>query len=112
MNTTLHFPDQKTVAESLSDHPLLKTDYFEEKGITKAIAELAAERFADRDLVEMGVKMGTTLIIYDLHTGKDGFSGKPLPNLGKLGLPSMIWTQISMSLEKALLDCAKANAKM
>lgn len=103
----LHFPDAKTMTESLSNHPLLKMDYYQEKGITQAIVELAAARFADSDKEEMGVKMGTMLIIHDLQTGTDGFSGKAVPNLGKLGLPSMFWAQISMATEAALMDCAK-----
>jgi len=92
----------------LSNHPLLKPDYYQEKGITKAIAELAAERFADSSKVEMDVKIGAMLLIIDLQTGKDGFKGKRLPNLGKLELLSMFWTQISMATEKALIDCANS----
>lgn len=107
MSSPLHFPDVKTMTQYLSNHPLLKTEYFLEKGITKAIAELAAERFADSDKVEMGVQIGAMLLIHDLQAGEDGFTGKPLPNLGKLGLPSMIWAQISMATEAALIDCAK-----
>ncbi|MBA3238180.1 MAG: hypothetical protein H0T62_07535 [Parachlamydiaceae bacterium] len=107
MSSPLNFPDVATMTQYLSKHPLLNTVYFQEKGITKAIVELAAERFADTEKVEMGVKLGTKLLVNDLITGEDGFTGKPLPNLGKLGLPSMIWAQISMSTEKALLDCAK-----
>lgn len=104
----LHFPDAETMTQYLSNHPLLKMDYYQEKGITKAIAELAAARFANSDKVEMGVKMGTMLLINDLQAGKDGFTGKALPNLGKLGLPSMIWAQISMATESALIDCANS----
>ena len=106
MSALLHFPNAETMKTYLCKHPLLKMDYYQEKGITQAIAELAAERFADSDKVEMGVKMGTMLMMNDLQTGKDGFSGKVLPNLGKLGLPSMVWAQISMATEEALIDCA------
>ena len=106
MSSTLHFPNAQTMRECLCKHPLLAMDYYQEKGITKAIADLASERFADSDKVAMGVKMGTMLLINDLQEGKDGFTGKPLPNLGKLGLPSTIWTQLSMATEKAIIDCA------
>ncbi|MBA3603906.1 MAG: hypothetical protein H0W50_09790 [Parachlamydiaceae bacterium] len=61
MSSSLHFPDANTMRQYLSDHPLLKMDYYQKQGITQAISELAAERFADREKVEMGVKMGTML---------------------------------------------------
>lgn len=37
---SLHFPNAKTITESLSNHPLLKTEYYLEKGITPAIVQL------------------------------------------------------------------------
>ncbi len=107
-DATLYFPDSVTMTQYLSNHPLLKQNYYQEKGITKAIAELAAERFADCGEREKGVKIGTVLLINDLQAGKDGFTGNPLPNLGKLGLSSMFWTQILMATEQALLDCANS----
>lgn len=106
--STLHFPDAATITQYLSNHPLLKMDYLQEKGITKAIAELAAARFANSDKVNMGVKMGTVLLINDLQAGKDGFTGKALPNLGELGLSLTVWTQISMATELALIECANS----
>jgi len=105
--STLHFPDAVTMTQYLSNHPYLNMDYFQEKGITKAIAELAAARFADSNKVEMKVKMDTMLLIYDLQRGKDGFTGKALPNLGKWLLPT-IWTEVSTLTEKALIDCANS----
>ena len=48
--STLHFPNADTMTQYLSNHPLLKINYFQEKGITKAIAELAAARFADEPI--------------------------------------------------------------
>jgi len=109
MSSPLHFPNAETMKSYLSEHPLLKTDCYQEKGITKAIVDLAVERFADSDKVEMGVKMSTMLMINDLQEGKDGFTEKPLPNLGKLGLNQMLWMQISMATEKALIDCANSK---
>lgn len=109
-DSTLHFPDAVTITQYLSNHPLLKTDYYQEKGITKAIAELAAARFADNDIMETGVKIGAMLLIIDLLKGIDGFTGESLPNLGKLGLPPKFWTLIAMATEKALIDCANSVA--
>lgn len=105
---TLRFPDASTIARYLSDHKLLNTDYYKEKGITKAIAELASERFADSDKTEVGIEMGIALLILDLQKGRDGYTHKLLPNLGKLELPPMVWIQISQATKRALIDCAKS----
>lgn len=56
----------------------------------------------------MGVKMNASLLIYDLQKGKDGFTNEALPNLGRLGLSDIVWIQISMATEKALIDCANS----
>jgi hypothetical protein len=60
------------------------------------VAKLAAERFANQDKEPMGVKLGAMLIVNDLKCGKDGFTGKPLLNLGKLELPEFVWRQLEM----------------
>lgn len=107
--SSFHFPDAVTMVQYLSNHPLLKTDYFEEKGITKTIAELAAERFAENDLVETGIQIGTMCLIDDLKTGQDGFTGKPLRNLRKLELPPTFWMMLAMATQQALIDCANSG---
>ena len=103
----IHFQDANTITRTLSSHPLLKLEYFEEKGITKAISDLAGKRFAKKECSEPSVKIGTLLLIEDLKNGKDGFEGDSIPNLGKLGLSGSTWMQISMNTEKALLDCGE-----
>lgn len=105
---TFTFPNAVMMTQYLSNHPSLKIDYYEENGITKAIAELAAKRFADRDIVEMDVELGTRVLICDLQAGKDRLTGKALPNLGELELPLIIWAQISMATKQALIDCANS----
>ena len=111
MASTLHFPSAEVMKSYLSKHELLNTDYNQEKGITEAVANLAAERFANSDKVEMGIKMRTMLMVNDLKCGKDGLSGKALPNLGNLGLSQVFWMTFSMSIEQALIDCAKNAEK-
>ncbi len=108
MSSVLHFPDAATMIQYLSNHPLLSMKCNQEKGITKAVAELAAARFADSDKSEMDVKMGTRLLINDLRTGEDRFTGKALPDLVKLGLPPKFWVQISMATQLALTHCANS----
>ena len=114
-SSNLYFPDAATLTKCICNHPLFKMEYYlQEKGITKAISELAAARFANTKKVDEGIKLGAMLLIYDLHEGEDGFTGKPLPNLGKLGLHSVFWEQMALSTEKALKDCAnsaKVNSK-
>lgn len=106
---SLHFPDAGTITQYLSNHPSLKGVYFEENGITKAVAELAAKRFADREIIEAGVKMGVAWLIHDLQTGVDGLTGEALPKLRKLELPPVVWSVISSVTEIALVDCANSR---
>lgn len=108
-NHSLHFPDAKAIKTNLCTHPFLNMPYYQEKGVTKAISELAAERFANQTIVPLAIEMGSNQIIMDLLAGEDGFTGKPLPNLGKLGLDNKVWTQLLMSTEAALLECAKTH---
>jgi len=105
-SATLHFPSAEVMTKFLSNHELLNLDYYQEKGITQTIAKLAAERFANSDKVEMGIKMGTMLIVNDLQQGEDGFTGAKLP---KIELPKMSWVQLSMAIESALVDCTKIS---
>jgi hypothetical protein len=107
--SNLHFPDAATITQYLSNHPSFKVDYCKEKGITKAIAELAAARFADREVSTVEVDVGATTMLIDLLRGKDGFSGEALPNLGELGLPSISWAQIDLATRAALIDCANSS---
>lgn len=60
------------------------------------------------EVEKAGVKMGTMLMVHDLQKGEDGFTGAKLP---KIDLPNICWAQLSMSIESALLDCAKNHAK-
>ncbi len=105
---TLHFPSAEVMTKYLSEHPLLSLDYYKEKGITETVAKLAADRFADSDKVEMGIKMGVELIAYDLQNGEDGFTGTKITKIN--GMSPMFWIQFSMGLESALIDCAKKAA--
>lgn len=107
MSSNLHFPSQQTLQHCLFNHRSLNLPYYREKGISEAIAKLAAERFADSEMVSDGVKLGAMLVIYDIRKGEDGFTGKPLPNFKKVGLDDMSWNFISMSTEDALLSCAR-----
>lgn len=103
---TLHFPDAGTMTAYLSNHPLLTKGYYQEKGVTTTIVELAAARFANSEKSEGGVKIGAASLIIDLQTGKDGFSGEPLLNLRKFDWLPPAWQVLEQQIEKALIDCA------
>jgi len=107
MSQTISFPSSRTIMDTLAKQDWLNEPYFQEKGVTKAVAELAAARFANRDVASAGVDMGVMLMMYDLQTGSDGFTGQTLPNLGKLGLPAIVWSQLTMMLKETLLECAE-----
>lgn len=108
VNSNLHFPKAHKMIEFLTHHALLNTAYLQEKGITQAVANLAAKRFANCERAEMGVKLGSILLITDLQAGKDGFTGEALPDLGKLRLPDFFWEQLADMTELALKDCARS----
>lgn len=105
---TLHFPSAEVMTNYLSEHPFLSLDHYKEKGITATVAKLAADRFADSDRFEMGIKMGVALIAYDLQNGEDEFTGAKITKINGMG--PMFWMQFSMGLESALIDCAKKAA--
>ncbi|MCH9625209.1 MAG: hypothetical protein S4CHLAM123_03790 [Chlamydiales bacterium] len=98
-----HFPDAKQIQECVYSHPILAKEYYLEKGVTKAIAELAAERFTNGYRTELGLKTGVMFMINHLEAGKDGFSGKLLPTFEY----SLIdWNQIAMCVERVLIESA------
>lgn len=104
-SSTFHFPSAEVMTRYLSEHPSLALDYYKEKGITKAVAQLAAARFADSDKVEIGIQTEVALIVYDLQTGEDEYTGAKITKID--GLTPMFWKQFSRKLETILIDCAK-----
>ncbi|HSX10700.1 MAG TPA: hypothetical protein VLF94_03160 [Chlamydiales bacterium] len=103
-STRLQFPSADVMTQFLSNHGLLNCDYYRENNITQTVARLSAERFADTNKPERGIEMGIMLIVNDLKTGKDGFSGADLP---KIELPEAMWPQLGLALRKALVECAE-----
>jgi hypothetical protein len=93
---TLRFPDAETMTQFLSNHDLLKSNYYQEKGITQAVVKMAANRLANDERCD--IAMEVTLIIHDLRSGTD-----------KIDLPVTCWIQLSKALTKALEDCANMS---
>lgn len=107
MGSPVHFPDANTITQYLTNHPHLNIGYYQEKGITKAIAELAAKRFANKNTIEIQVKVEVGALVYDLLRGKDGYTGEVLPNFEKIEWPQGLWNPLSTATINALLECAK-----
>lgn len=95
-STNILFPNSKTIREYLLNHKLLK----KEENV-EAIAKLASKRFANCNLVEFGVKLGTALVVSDLQCGECGYTSKKLP---KISLSS----DVSEKLEAVLIECARS----
>lgn len=97
--TLLHFPNAETLKQRLCQQRALATPYYQEKGITKAISELAATNFADQVLSTPGIQLKATLVVNDLHAN-------PSINLKTLNLAPPFWHQLTSQLADALLECA------
>ncbi|MBA3603784.1 MAG: hypothetical protein H0W50_09135 [Parachlamydiaceae bacterium] len=103
---TYHFPAAVPMKKCLSKHPLLDSAYYHEKGATEVISELASKRFADSEKIEAGVEIEATLLVHDLMSGVDGYTGKPLPYLGKK-MTNNSWMALRIDTEIAIIDCAE-----
>lgn len=58
---------------------------------------LLAERIGTGDLAPMGFNMAAELLLYDLQTGIDGFTGKPMDS-SLLGYPPIIYKAIRLNI--------------
>ena len=63
-----------------------------------AMGKLLAQRISD-DVVPQGYVMATELLTYDCITGKDGFSGKPMP-LSVSGYPPIMYDVSKLYLKE------------
>ncbi len=69
--------------------------------VTQTIIKLAVERFADKEKYEQGIQLGAALIVHDIRTGEDGFTGEKL-SVPKLDFPEIVWSQLILSVLFAL----------
>ena len=106
MSVTFHFPNATEIQNCINNNPVLNSSYNQQKGITGAIAMLAAQRFADSEKKEEDIKLSVTLMFNDLRKGFDGFTGK---NITKIDL-SLQGEILSICVEKALRSCARQSA--
>jgi hypothetical protein len=104
-SVTFRFPSAEVMRAKLSENPGLNIEYFQEKGCTQAVADLAVQRFAGREKIEASITWGVRQIIYDLQQGVDGLSKKPLPKL-KFDDEEMTG-MLAISTEEALRACAE-----
>ncbi|MCF7806149.1 MAG: hypothetical protein K9M07_02085 [Simkaniaceae bacterium] len=102
------FPKSNELKRCLGERSSLKDiPYFSEKGITQAVATLAAKRFQNSQKNDLGIGVGASLVVVDVARGVDGFSGEKLP---KVNIPGRIAPQLQMSLGQALKDCGRKQS--
>lgn len=99
---TYHYPDKETLKTCLSNHPTLKTQYYEKNGITKTVADLGSKKFASSKKFGLGVQLGAVQIVEDLYHQP---AGKCLKS-GEISKDSYNSTDVVIATEKALIDCA------
>lgn len=99
------FPSQQRIFNYLHNHPSLRIDYYMEKGVTKAVAELAAKRFRNSEKNEMLIKLEIMILIHDFKFGMDRFTKEPLLKLKKYNWKQENWDRLEDTLEQAIMDC-------
>lgn len=101
-----YFADRATIQQAFYNY--YKTnEYNNVKGMTKALAELAAKRFAHTEFPTNpdALEMMALNIVMDLTSGKDGHTREHLPNLGTLDIPDMFWQLIQREMPSILNKC-------
>lgn len=91
---SLQIPHEKQLAQTIANTPVLKTPYFQNKGITEAIADLAKEKFAGGNVIDLFARLGAADIVKDLRNRE--FDGEELSEA--------VWQQVLRNTEKALRD--------
>lgn len=109
MGLQVQFPNADMMKHYLSNCPALNSACSQNIELSKAIVELAVERFAGKQKTVIAIKTGTMLLINDMQTGKNGFTGKALPNFRQFTLPPLTWHKITEATEEALLECQQQN---
>lgn len=102
MSSTLHFPNEQTIFNSLISQETLSREYYQENGLTTAIARCAAKRFANKKNSENAFQTEIDLIINDLKCGKDGCTDEVLPFVY---LPQSSWKELAKAIDLALHEC-------
>lgn len=104
--TTLRFPQAVKMVEYLLKHKDLNADHYKEKGIAKAVANLATERLAEKKIEFHEVNAEAKRLTFDLSIGKDPSTGQ---QFSKVVLPEILLKQLLHDVENALIDCAKQS---
>lgn len=104
MYNLMLFPGKDDLQAFLASHDLLNTQYLQEKGLTKKIAEIAAERLADQEHTSASIDFAAKFIIQDIAQEVNGFTGEQItPNL--LGMPAKFIQTLTLSLQLVLSQC-------
>lgn len=90
-SSIISFPSRASILSYLEQHPLTNDRYYKEKRILEAVAKA----FADQKIESEGVSMGLFFPLYGERK--------------RLGLSDATLRVMSLSLTKALLDCANGK---
>lgn len=97
------FPESKVIQDYLVKTSILSYKIVTENDMHKTIIDLAAKRFAKSKLTEDGVENMVSFLIYDLQSGKDGYTGAEIP---KIILPDFFWSGLQNRIGEHLKNCA------
>jgi hypothetical protein len=89
---SLQVPSERQLEQIIANTPVLKTPFFQNRGVTQAIADLAKIKFAGGDLVDLFSKLAAADLVNELRNKK----------FGNEELSEIVWNQVLRATEKAL----------
>lgn len=105
-DTIYRFPKEEYILKNfLNNYELLNTKLMKEKGITKAIVDLATERFKGGASTGKNLKNSVIGLINDLLIGKNTITNEALKvKFDDLKLSGSFWDEVIIHTELALID--------
>ncbi|MFV0339210.1 MAG: hypothetical protein ACK5MA_01070 [Parachlamydiaceae bacterium] len=96
---SLQVPREDLLEKIIANTPVLKTAFFENRGVTQAIAKLAREKFAGGDLVDLFAKLAAADLVNELRPKK----------FGDEELADIVWQQALRATEQAFKNALNQN---
>ena len=103
VDTIFHFPEEEVIEKYLTNDDFFEDKYFKEKGITAIVAKLAAEHFADKKLVESGVKLLVEVMFDDLIKGESSIMHE---KISKIDLSPIVLHLLKQKVQKDIFKCS------
>ncbi|MBS0586236.1 MAG: hypothetical protein JSR76_08095 [Verrucomicrobia bacterium] len=112
----IRFPSQTILTEHIFEDSFFKNPYYVDRGITGAVAMLAADRFAGRDRLARGILLGAIVMAEDIRAGVDSFTHKeiiidPLTEKEWEALPEQIKKTLLASVARRVLQPSKSGSR-